>query len=267
MSASPHIYVDILNDVSLTEHAGESTEARRVMILRGVSAIPSIMENAKMFPGLPLPGDVLDAQTDPEMILESRGFRVIDWKKDQGVAKVRIELVYRRQRPEPVTPIRGGTAVEQIVREVDKNGTPISVTYTPPEGEAITQGGHITPLVPRSTITIESIERVDEPQIVINAWLGKVNSDLWHAGRPKTWLIVRADWEEVDAFSDPRVHRFTWDFEHRVEKWEPITVAYKDPATGEQPPDLQENVGRKDIEWYDAVDFRLKFPYGRRQPR
>lgn len=254
MPTQQRIYIDLLRDVSLTEHAGETSEARRVMFLNGVPDVPSIMESAKTFPYLPLPGDVLNADTDPEVILEDRSFTVESWDAESNTAKVRVELIYRRQRPEPVTPIRGGTALEQITSEVDKNGAAIFVVHNGND-----QGGHITVLEPRSTWVAESIEEVDDPNIVTLEWLGTVNATAWHEGDPKTWLIVRADWEEIDAYSDPRVYRFTWEFEYRREKWDPITVAYKDPQTGERPTGLVEGVGIKDIQWYDAVDFTQKF--------
>lgn len=257
MATQPRIYIDLVRDVFLTEHAGETVEARRLMVLVGVSDRPSIMENSKMFPQLPLPGDVLNARTDPEMILEDRAFRVVSWDEATGTAKVRVEMIYRRQRTD-LTPQRGGTALEQITSEVDKNGAAITV-----EHGGVTQGGHITVLTPRSTYSTESIEETDDPERVVLRWLGKINSVAWHNGHPKTWLIVRADWELADAFSDPPVYHFTWEMEYRREKWDPITVAYKDPQTGERPVGLVEGTGLKDINWYDAVSFTAKFGRGR----
>lgn len=257
MPSTQRIYMDLIQDLSLVERAGETDEARRVAVLTGVSSDPSFFENAKMFPGLPRPGDVLDAETDPEVILEDRSFRTLSPDAQSQTAKVRVELIYRRQRSELV-PVHGGTALEQITSEVDRDGDAIMVTHDGTE-----QGGHITVLTPRSTYSTESIEEVEDPEEIVLAWLGKVNSTAWHNGHPKTWIVTRADWEKADTFSDPPAYRFTWEFEYRAEGWDPITVAYKDPQTGERPPDLVEGTGIKNIDWYNAVSFTRKFGRGR----
>ena len=52
---------------------------------------------------------------------------------------------------------------------------------------------------------------------------------------------------------------FEFEFEYREETWDQVVV-YIDPDTGKAPPDLEEDVGFKRIEFYPALDFNGRFP-------
>lgn len=232
---------------------GVTQEAIRVAKVSGLTAGESAPFNAVTADGMPLKGSA--HPNDSTLLLED--YRV----SMNGGTFATVDLVYRRQefaiQPDEEgyqANFSGGTALETIQTQKDKNGDPITVTHN-----GVTQGGFINVTIPRSSLNVSAIDAQTEPGSISTAWVGKVNSANWNGGEPGTWMCTSVTFDAFDLSVAPPKWRFNFSFTHRAEGWNP-DVVFIDPTTGKPPSGLVEGEGYKTIEYFETKDFGQTFP-------
>jgi hypothetical protein len=240
--------IELALESTLSESYGEIVAATRSFVVTGVASpyLPSALSEGD----IPQPGEALPGEDAVTVI--ARGATVVAWEDSEATVKVTVEYEINRSSVSNYS-IRGGTSLTQVRTMVDTNGNQITVKY----GDK-TQGGEIEVLQPQHNISYEFVKATDTPQVFIDAWVAKVSSVGWLGASERKWLCTRGDYELVNAEASPKHYRFNIEFEKSDVGWDP-TVAYKDPETGEIPPDLEKGVGIKDITWYAAKDFSQGF--------
>lgn len=146
--------------------------------------------------------------------------------QERGFQSLTIRTSARKEEtPEGLIQIGATISTEETQR--DKDGVPLTVTYTPPGGEPDTQGVTAEISVPRSTRRLERVER--RPDLTLSdEYTGAVNEfPIW--GREARTLLVT----ELQHVS--RDGGATWnasyEFQYRPETWDGYAY-HKDPETG-----------------------------------
>lgn len=155
---------------------------------------------------------------------------------------------------------RGGRSSLAQVRTVnDRQGNLVTVR----RGGAIfgeEQAGEFTVFQPQATPFIETVESTDDPDALLEQWIGRTNSSTWRGKAKGRWLVSNVEYDEMNPGSSPALWRFRWSFLEAIESqgWLPV-AAFVDPTTNRIPDDLEEGVGIKSVPWYYKRDFNTKF--------
>jgi len=251
----------LIQESHIIEQFGEVTEAVMVHVVTPIyaSTLGHLFAQAAVAPGIPQPGDWLDATYFPNVRCETRTPRVVAWDGTAGT--VRMECVFRLQRPacEAQHPLRGGASLNQITTEKDRNGVPITLSYTDPLTlNEDTIGAEVTVPDVHGHFTREIIEATDIPDALVAEWINHVNAADWRLpGDTGEWLCSDIQYELIDRHAQPKRYKFQYEFERQPGGFLYTTI-YKD-KDGNIPPDLEEGVGVKDIEWHWPKDFSTKF--------
>ena len=144
-----------------------------------------------------------------------------------------------------------------VPTSTDRAGQPIEVAFG-----ANKQVASITVMDPEPVYSIELVGDVpagSDPQVVSNYYVGKVNSSTWRGYIENSWLCTAATPRVLNPYEMPwGYRRYVYSFRFVAstygQGWNP-TVEWID-ANSRRPPDgLEEDVGRKLVTWYEAVDF------------
>lgn len=175
--------------------------------------------------------------------------------------EVEVRIIYA-QRSRVVTEesqIEVGSSITQVETNKDSAGNLITLSYAYPvnykgndkyRGQTITQGGMIKRPVPTSTLSITRRESVS-PLTKSQAYVGRVNSDVWKGGEIRTWLCTGITGRSDDSGDSYVV---TYSFEYKFDTWDE-TIMFINPDDGKPPTDLVNNVGIKTIQGLTAVAF------------
>lgn len=246
----------LVDNLSVSEVAGQIVEYRRVLYVRNIAATnhPAAMTEVLTAAGMPDVGHTVTINGD-DVVLEEREVTI---DRDRSASVV---CTYRRQETTQPT-YRGGTALEQVTSELDRDGNQITVE----DSNGIIQGGEINVLSPQSTLVAEVIESTNIPGTLSSQWAGYVNELAWNGGQPGQWLCESADFEPVDMTAIPKKWRFTYVFRRKrasetdLEPAHQPSVYFVDPETNRPPDGLVADVGYKRVNWYPAREFGSKFP-------
>ena len=186
----------------------------------------------------------------------------------------RVELIYKRTDENPAPPghqfdISVTSTAQQIETMVGRDGTPITVEFTPPGATvAKVQGAVIHPDVAAETISLSETFQSFDPTAVTRVWTNVVNEGPFFYDRcaqDGEWRITGISATLVDPNTLPFA---SWRFSYTiVKKPEIITgvvgghnpqVYYVDD-NGDPPDGLQAGVGYKTVEWYFGMDFANLF--------
>jgi len=178
---------------------------------------------------------------------------------------IKFSLVYK-QEDDPDQPtsatIEVGTSLSQVETNKDANGEVISLSYTYPadyeldpkkRGKTVTQGGLISRLQPETSLVYKRVESTS-PASKSKLYVGKVSLSGWAldpSAEDRTWLCM-----SITGSSDD--NGVKWDvnhvFQHRADTWDQ-TVLFINPDDGKPPDDLVDDVGKKVIRVYKAINF------------
>lgn len=244
------VVMDLIENARVRETDGIPIEVVRVALISGlqggITSIPEALYNQG--PALPLPGSVHPSLRFSNLFLRER----------QLVARegtiVQLEMYYRRRDVHETPPgfnsvISGGTSLEQIETEKDRDGNQITV-----EHQGRKQGGRIHPLMPRRELHFERVETSQTPGSITDAYVGKVNLGVYQGGAEGTWLCTDIKFTLADITQPIPTWNFRYDFRHKGEGHDP-DVWYVEADTGEPGVDLIEFVGKKKIPWYLTANF------------
>ena len=246
----------LIDNLSVSEVAGQIMEYRRVLYVRNIAATthPAAMTEVLTSAGMPDVGHTVTINGD-DVVLEEREVTI---DRDKSATVI---CTYRRQETTQPT-YRGGTSLEQVVSELDRDGNQITVA----DSNGIIQGGEISTTSPQSTLVAEVVEATNTPGTLSSQWAGYVNEVAWNGGQPGQWLCESAEFDPVDMLATPRRWRFTYVFRRKrvsetdTEPSHQPSVYFVDPETNRPPDGLQPDVGYKRVEWYPARVFGTKFP-------
>ena len=250
----------LIPESRIVEEFGEIAEAVMVHVVGPINAssIGHLFAQAAVAPGIPQPGASLDVVYFPNVRCEIRTPRVVSW--DGMAGNVRMECVFRLQRPqqEAQYPLRGGSSLNQVTTEVDRNDNRIVLEWDNPDTEKTEYSyPDVTVQVIHGHFSREIVEQADNPDAIVAEWVSHVNAADWRMpGDAGEWLCSDVQYELVDRFTEPKRYRFNFEFERKPGGWKYTVRFLKD---GEDPGDLIEGVGVKDIEWHDPKDFTTKF--------
>lgn len=170
---------------------------------------------------------------------------------------VKVRIIYRDGQVDLNT-IEVGASVAQVETNKDKDGNPITLSYTYPAnyttnpnraGTTCVQGGLYTKFVPETTLVVERLE-VGSPLTNAQLYVGKVNSDTFAGLAARKWLCTSIIGKSDDAgFS----YSVTYTFQAREDTWDQNLI-YINPDDGKPPDDLTAS-GDKTIEPYFGEDF------------
>ena len=162
------------------------------------------------------------------------------------------------------TPSFNGS-LSQVQTANDIGGFPISVAHTFSNsdenhpGQTIEQGGRVPQQRPTIEVTYRGL--IQPASIVMEKikYLGKLNSATWLYGNVGRWLCAGFTAEVHDASTTPTTYLAELTFQADGFDWNP-KVAFIDPATGKEPPDLVNGVGIKRVFTFNYADFNDLIP-------
>ena len=246
---------DIIQNVSIHEQFGEIVEA----VNRHKVTIPKTGGQGLFFralaeAGVPQPGESLNSDYE-DVRVEERSIDGIP-SIGQSEATVFVDVVYRLQRPETDQgfPVRGGSSLQQIVTQVDREGLPIEVEYNDNKKRA-----ELSVLSPNGNHMRNITIATNSPDNIVAEWINTVNSSPWRGKGAGHWLVQSVMYEIVDRNASPKKYRFDFEFEQASspDGWT-YTVAYKD-ENGDIPQDIIDGVGIVDVIWHPEKDFTTLF--------
>lgn len=178
---------------------------------------------------------------------------------------VEITITYEALKPESQPPddtqpaqVSVGSSLESTVTQLDISGNQILVSHTFVEDDedgnvqtrTRTQGGEVEYQVPSMVLRFTRRESA-APDGKANAYVGKVNSDIFGGQPAHGWLCTRIEGTSDDG---GQTYTVTYEFQRNKESWL-ATVVYIDPETGRPPPGLVAGQGIKQVQVYEAVPF------------
>lgn len=248
--------VDTIQEVRLEEIAGEIRQATRVLYL-DVYSTP-VFFNALSDPQVPQAGDALNADYPNVKVIRRIPTVVRTPGVNNGYAtRVRIEIQYELQRPRTDNfALRGGSSLQQIETGKKQDGSAITLTYN-----STTYPVRIPVLAPQGNLSREIEESTNDPDAIVDDWVGHVNSATWRGGSAKSWLCTNVTYELIDRKNNPKRYRFTYEFEktNDPDGWK-ITEVYKD-SSGRIPSDVDPSSGNGivTVDYYPTYNFGSKF--------
>jgi hypothetical protein len=248
------VKIDLFSNVSIQEEAGEIVGATRRVKVTLPKAGGNVFRRAYDTAGVPQPSDPL-ASDIPDVRVISRTISSVQGIDASNVT-VFIDVEYELQRPEEDQgfPLRGGSSLQQIRTQRDRNGVAIKVEY---KGEEII--AEVDVLAPQGNHTRGIRIETEDPDSVVAEWINHVNDDTWRGAAAGRWLCTSVDYEMVDREAFPKAYDFTFAFEQSStpDGWT-YTAAYKNPD-GDIPGDIVDGVGIVDVAWHPSRDFEVLF--------
>jgi len=243
---------NIIEGASIREAQGVVIEITDIAVVTGLAGGIQWSSEALAAPGIPTSGE--SHPQFPTMLLRER--RVIPLSP----AVARIELAYRvdpTTSPTAVT-IRGSTTATNKQTSVDRDDNQITTSRifrTELNGVVIRQTvqtqSHTIPVrVAERSVSIADTRSSSDPDAFTSIYVNRINSVKWNNGDPGRWICTGIPYNVVDITSSPIKWRFTFEFQHREDGWQP-EVVHTDSDTGRPVvPKVSEIV-----EWYDEIDF------------
>lgn len=155
-----------------------------------------------------------------------------------------------------------GGSVQQVSTNLDREDQVVTVSYTYPadylpdpslRGETVEQGGTITYLEPNTVLVVRGRLGSARAWMIVKGLQGKTNGASFVGGAIGTWLCTSARARPVDVTGTP-VYDIEVEFQYAPKGWKPW-VTFRDPNTGEPPPDLVQGTGYKQVESYEQANF------------
>lgn len=245
---------ELLSNVSIQEEAGEVVGATNRVKVTLTKAPGRIFRRALDTASVPQPSDILDVDF-PDVRVISRNITSVQAISNTEVT-VFIDVEYELQRPEEDQgfPLRGGSSLQQIRTQRDRDGVAIKVEY---KGEEII--AEVDVLAPQGNHTRGIRIETEDPDSVVAEWINHVNDATWRGAAAGRWLCTSVDYEMVDREAFPKAYDFTFAFEQSStpDGWT-YTAAYKNPD-GDIPGDIVDGVGIVDVDWHPSQDFEVLF--------
>lgn len=175
---------------------------------------------------------------------------------------VKVRLVYRRLEPTSwenpqdnpdYMNIQVGTTVSQVQSNLDVDGNPITVSYTPSGESEVTVSSLVTKTESRSTIVIERRES-SSPGDNSREYTNTVNIAGWRhdpGAQPRTWKCVSIVGRSDDGGD---TYLVTYTFEFKADMWD-FDVVYIDSSTG-RPPSNPAPSASNGIETYQLYEMK-----------
>ncbi|MCH8852559.1 MAG: hypothetical protein IID41_07865 [Planctomycetes bacterium] len=189
--------------------------------------------------------------------------------------KVRVELIYE-QFGRSLDSLSvgafiwsGGGSLKQIATEKDRFGNPLLLGYTYPpvypldeslQGKFVPQGGSAQVDNPNDTTIAVGRLTMPNPDAMVDAWRGWVNSDIWRAGAAGTWLCtdVQYDTYHQQNITWP-IYNFRFTFQREPQGWNPLIV-FRDPRSGKPAANWWDQPSASQlVDWYPPRPF-VTFP-------
>lgn len=259
------VLIDILDNVRWREVQGTITEISRVALVQLKGLPPNVPSNlaGESIVTIALRNSEVPQPGAPHPVVHGL-FVVERFPIIRSRVIVQIEIRYKRPNLEQPPPGEawvpsGGAGLEEISTQLDRNGTQIIT-----EHEGIIQGGQIHPLMPRRELQFSWSAQADTPGQLVDAYVGKVNSDTWQNGSPRTWLCMSFNFGIANAATTPVTYDFTANFRQKDDgtvndSGEPTghdpQIIFIDPETGKPPSNLVAGEGYKTVVWYDEAVF------------
>jgi hypothetical protein len=237
---------DIIDGASLSvDRQGITTT--RVFIVEGLTGSEhSRLQSALTADGIPSRGDAHPSSTS---------YRVDSLRVDpidDSPSKARITVTYKPWLPRRFVPddtqdcdVQIGASLQEVESVYDYSGDPIIVTHN-----EIDQRGKVTKSVVILTLQLTRRE-TSNPRAKAQTYTGKVNYGTWLNDPPHSWLCKSISGHSDDGGDSYMV---TYEFQRQLPDWD-VEVAWVDPATGEHPVDLVEDVGIKWVQIYESINF------------
>lgn len=151
------------------------------------------------------------------------------------------------------------------------------VAYTMPanhatnRGQADVQLGQFKVVFPQATYQITGWLDVNDPSVVENYYLAKINNHAWLGKPAETWLCTEVQYQLMGARSPDVInfarYQFSFEFQYKSDGWQP-GIVYIDKDTNRPPQDVIDsipvavtgyygNIGAaRRIDYYSKIDFR-----------
>ena len=262
-------------DVSATWENGRLVRLRRAGYVEGLTSTDPADYVEEILDSGALPSGTVTISGSTLYLLNYE----INLNDDSGIGDARIDVIYDRgegsseNQPGQTPTLRGGSSLKQVETAVDRDGLPITVSYTWPEdsktvypngedkaGTTETTGGRISVLRPMSSVTGTIRVSTSSPGALAQAYSGHVNSTNWQGGVPRTWMCTEVGFRLIDDTQSPPIYELSFSFEYDENTWDDeTTVRFIDPSTGEPPDDIEEGNGLKQIQYYPEKDFNEDF--------
>lgn len=168
---------------------------------------------------------------------------------------VNVELVPDETRPALQNV---GTSSQEIETNVDKNGAPISVTYTDPvTGEVFNVGGRVKVFAPLTIVKFKRLE-LNSPLVKSTQYGSTINTSTWMGYPPRTWLCTRIDGERQQN-GGLAMYMVSYEFQYKPSTYRVAALYTKPDGSFPKltPADL---VAQNGITYVDAVretDFNV----------
>lgn len=247
------VYTDVIahGTIAISEDQGTIVSASRQWLVTGLTGdVEDRMADAKNATGVPSYGDSYPG--NPNLIAKTIDVSILD-ASNNSKAVVTVGYVTVGNE-DGFFRFSGSSSVTQETTTVDAGGNDIVVSY-----DGLSQGAEAEWFRPQGTLSTTGIISTSQPVPLRNSWVGYLNSDTW-MGRPAgCWMCTRCDFAPHDLADSPPRYKFTFEFQENNKGWTP-TVYYRDPNTGEIPPDLVYGVGKKRIVVQGYRAFGERFP-------
>lgn len=256
------VTLDNIRDLEARERFGVLVYLRRQAVVTGLAQTDyAVLKAALADASVPDNGDFLSG--DSNLVLTTRNVRVVP----DSPSTCEVELIYEHtdnegqnltDPPYGLAITTSHSSLQQITTELDADASQITVAHTWPDtdddwpGEAITQGGEITVMIPQETIRVQGMFSTTTPWRLVDEMIGHVNSSAWMGGAAATWLCTDAHYSFWDF--NTGICRVSFEFQYNMHGWNP-DVFFIDPRTNKPPPSLVLNTGYKTITWYPTQWF------------
>lgn len=166
------------------------------------------------------------------------------------------------------------TSLQQKETNHDILGLPLYGQYTYPTseseygeysfnpalaGQTVVAGASVTAEVVVAELSGRGIVESDTPQIYVDQWDQRVNSDPWGGFAAGVCRVARVVPKTYDYSTSPRRVMIDVTIQINAGGWNK-TYGFKDPNTGEMPPDVVPGVGYKQAVLNNTMDFNKIWP-------
>ena len=265
------VYIDRLTTLALTEKYGVIERVERNAVIKGLSGSDwEVLMSA--LAACPAKNSYLNESKYPHLVLTERLPRMID----PTIAEV--QLVYERKANpgqnmgslsysgEPImkAPVAGSMAcsIQQVTTNKDANGALIVLSHTYPgddlnfPGETRQQTGEITIYQPNRVISVQGYREIDNPWVLLEKVVGKLNNGTWHGQPSRTWMCSEGRFEQCDLDT----YSMSFQFQHNPDGWDATTI-FIDSVSGKPPVGLVDGVGIKTIRYQEMVNFEVQLGF------
>ena len=255
------VQLDSIGGLELTEENGVITGAIRMAQLTNVGGAASLPAGLTLNEALialdnngAAVGSTFVINAQSSLILRNRTLQNIDEAARIFTARLEYEIAGSLGGgPGDTSQVTLASSVVQIETQLDRAGDQIIVSHNTGE-----QGGKLKVTTPQLVIVYPLTKSTSAPVAFVAKYLNKVNSILWNQADPGKWKCTAAKLEQITS-GDPALWSMVFTFTLNPDGHQP-QVVFIDPETGKPPPNLVADVGYKQIDWFDEVDFKTDFP-------